>query len=36
MVLYPEDEQFLLTPPSLVHHHVTHLATPTQENQHDH
>jgi hypothetical protein len=26
MVLYPEDEEYLIEPPTLVHHHVTSLA----------
>lgn len=26
MVLYPEDEDYLLAPPTLVHHHVTSFA----------
>lgn len=28
MVLYPEDEDYLLAPPTLLHHHVTSFATP--------
>ena len=31
MVLYPEDEDYLLAPSTLVHHHVTSLAIPTTE-----
>lgn len=30
MVLYPEDEAYLLQPPHLVHHDVPSLAVPTQ------
>jgi hypothetical protein len=31
MVLYPEDEDYLLMPPTLAHHHVTSLALPSTE-----
>jgi SnoaL-like domain len=31
MVLYPEDDQYLLEPPTLTHHHVTQVARPSQE-----
>jgi hypothetical protein len=31
MVLYPEDEHYLLEPPTLVHHQVTSFAVPTAE-----
>jgi hypothetical protein len=31
MVLYPEDEDYLLLPPTLAHHQVTSLSLPTTD-----